>query len=206
MKNPRIIWLLTAALLISGCGGAKQTAAGEEAPETEEAVSEGVIPEEEAAAEETAPETVFEEPSFELYEPDIVFTTTDRDGNTWDESVFADYELTMINFWEPWCGPCVREMPDLQKLQETYADRGLLILGVYSADNLENEVDEELSDAGVTYPILHYTGAFDAFQSGYVPTTVFVDKAGHVVFGGDGNLYIGSNSYEGWAAIIEGLL
>ena len=97
-------------------------------------------------------------------------------------------------------------MPDLQKLQETYADRGFQILGVYSTDGMEEDVDVVLKDTGVTYPILHYTEALDRFQSGYVPTTIFVDAEGHALAGEDGELYIGSNSYEGWAAVIEGLL
>ena len=136
----------------------------------------------------------------------LVFSATDRDGKTWDESVFADHALTMINFWEPWCGPCVGEMPDLQKLQDAYADRGLLILGVYQTPDMEADVDKVLAYTGVSYPILHYTEAFDPFQSGYVPTTIFVDGEGRVIGEGDEALHIGSKSFEDWAALIEGML
>ena len=110
------------------------------------------------------------------------------------------------NFWEPWCGPCVGEMADLQRLQDTYAERGLLILGVYQTADAEEDVDAVLSQTGVTYPILHYTQEFDAFQSGYVPTTIFVDGEGRLIGEGSSALYIGSNSFEGWAAVVEDLL
>ena len=130
----------------------------------------------------------------------------DRGGETWDQSVFLSHKLTMINFWEPWCGPCVGEMADLQRLQDTYADRGLLILGVYRTPDAEEDVDAVLSYTGVTYPILHYTQEFDAFESGYVPTTIFVDGEGRVIGEGSSALYIGSNSFEGWAAVVEDLL
>lgn len=186
MKKVLVI-LLLAALFVSGCGNAKQT-------DTAPAETEAPAPEK---SETPAPQKTGSE---------VVFATTDREGNTWDESVFADAELTMINFWEPWCGPCVGEMPDLQKLQDNYADRGFQILGVYSTEGMEEDVDAALARTGVTYPILHYTEAFDRFQSGYVPTTVFIDREGSVLAGADGELYIGSNSYEGWAEIIEGLL
>ena len=136
----------------------------------------------------------------------LVFSTVDRGGETWDQSVFLSHKLTMINFWEPWCGPCVGEMADLQRLQDTYADRGLLILGVYQTSGAEEDVDAVLSYTGVTYPILHYTQEFDAFQSGYVPTTIFVDGEGRVIGEGSSALYIGSNSFEGWAAVVEDLL
>ena len=98
----------------------------------------------------------------------------------------------MLNFWEPWCPPCVGEMPDLAKLSEAYADRGLLILGVYSTEGMEEDVASVLEKSGVQYPILHYCGAFDVFQSGYVPTTVFLNSAGETV----SESYVGSRSYE----------
>ncbi len=132
----------------------------------------------------------------------LVFSTTDRDGNPWDESALADYSLIMLNFWEPWCPPCVGEMPDLEKLSQTYAERGLLILGVYATPDMEDDVDAVLSDCGTSYPILHYCAAFDTFQSGYVPTTVFLNAAGETV----GETYVGSRSYTAWAQILEGLL
>ena len=132
----------------------------------------------------------------------LVFSTTDRDGNTWDESALADYSLIMLNFWEPWCPPCVGEMPDLEKLSQAYADRGFLILGIYSTDGQEENVDAVLSDCGTSYPILHYCDAFEVFQTGYVPTTVFLNAAGETV----GETYVGSRSYAAWAQIVEGLL
>jgi len=127
------------------------------------------------------------------------FQTTDIDGNNWDDSAFANYKLTMINLWEPWCGPCVAEMPDLQRLYEEYSDDGFMLLGMFS---MEAGVAETIVDTGVTYPMLHYSTDFDSFQTGYVPTTIMVDSNGVLV----GGPYVGINSYEGWAAIIESLL
>ncbi len=138
------------------------------------------------------------------FEPDFFFETTDRDGNTWNEQDLSANKLTMINFWEPWCGPCVREIPDLERLYENYKDQGFMILGVYQEPGMENEVVEILSDGGVTYPILHYTDEFARFQTGYVPTTVFVDGEGHIITMSDGTgSVIGSNSYSAWEAIIN---
>lgn len=130
--------------------------------------------------------------------PGLIFTTTDRAGNTVEESVFAGKKLTMINFWEPWCPPCVREMPDLAKLYDKYRDEGFLILGVYATEDQESSVDKVLSDAGTTYPILHYVKVFDKFQTGYVPTTVFLDENGDQI----GEVLVGSRSAEEWEALI----
>ena len=126
----------------------------------------------------------------------------DDTGAEWTEACFADAKLTMINFWEPWCGPCVGEMPELQKLYENYRDKGFQILGVYSDFSYEKEMRQVVEQTGVQYPILKYVDAFSQFQTGYVPTTIFVDGSGHVV----GETQIGSRDYSAWAAIVEGLL
>ena len=140
----------------------------------------------------------------------VIFSTVDRDGNTYDESIFSDYELTVINFWEPWCGPCVGEMPDIEKLYENYSDKGVLVIGVYSEDNMEEDVDAVLSESGITYPILRYTADFDRYQSGYVPTTILVDSNGNIIDTGeeyepgiDSTLIVGAHSYTEWAAIVD---
>ena len=60
-----------------------------------------------------------------------------------------------------------------------------------------------MAELGVTYPRLRYTTAFDNWmQTGYIPTTIFVDGSGKVV----GETYVGSRSYDEWAATIEALL
>ena len=138
------------------------------------------------------------------FDPDFTFKTTDRLGNEWDERAFASNKLTMINFWEPWCGPCVNEMPDIERLYETYKDKGFQVIGVYSETEMESEVNGILREGKISYPILHYTSVFDRFQTGYVPTTVFVDSKGHIIKMEDGtDSVIGSNSYEGWEEIIK---
>lgn len=130
------------------------------------------------------------------------FHTVDRAGNAADESLLAGHSLIILNFWEPWCGPCVREMPDLEKLYETYKDRGLLILGIYSAEEMEDRVDRVLADAGTSYPILRDCEDFDVFETNYVPTTVFLDEKGEIL----SELLVGSRSYSGWEELVLSVL
>ncbi|MGN0347293.1 MAG: TlpA disulfide reductase family protein [Lachnospiraceae bacterium] len=162
-------------------GSAKETASEEPA---EDASSQTTVPEDvqPADAPVTTP-TPTPEPaptpapvSIEGYK--FEFSTTDRAGNVLNESIFSNYKVTMINFFEPWCGPCVGEMPDLNELYQTYKDQGFQILGVYST---EDGIEDVLAYTGVTYPILHYSNDFGIFRTGYVPTTVFVDSEGHVL-------------------------
>ena len=181
--NRILICLLAIALLLAGCARGEETTAAE--------TTEGM-----GLQKQTQP-TLMQ--GAESVSSDIPFTTTDREGNEWTESCFAAGKLTILNFWEPWCGPCVGEMPDLQKISEAYADQGLQVIGIYQTPNVEDDVRQVLVGAGITYPILHYTSAFDSLQTGYVPTTVFVDQKGKIVV----QPFAVSMDYDGWAEMVE---
>lgn len=36
----------------------------------------------------------------------------------------------VVNFWAPWCAPCVEEMPDLQRVRDDYRGRGVEVIGL----------------------------------------------------------------------------
>lgn len=182
--------ILVLALLVSGCRSNAQKPDATAAPGND--ASAAPAAETTAAPAETTAEAAPEQTGF-------VFSTTDRDGNAWDQTAFADNRIVMVNFFEPWCGPCVSEMPELERLYQDYKDKGVLLIGVYAT---EEGVEDVLAQTGVTYPILHYTEAFDVFQTGYVPTTVFFNSTGEIV----GDTEIGAHSYDEWAAILDGLL
>jgi len=38
--------------------------------------------------------------------------------------------VVLLDFWATWCGPCRMTFPDLRKLNSTYQDKGLIIIGV----------------------------------------------------------------------------
>ena len=39
-------------------------------------------------------------------------------------------KVLIINFWATWCVPCLREVPDLLKLEAEFAARGVRLIGV----------------------------------------------------------------------------
>lgn len=136
------------------------------------------------------------------FAPEFLFDTTDFEGNPVTEQIFAGHSLTILNFWEPWCGPCVSEMPDLQKISQEYADQGVQVIGVFSTPDSDEDVQAVLDRTGVTYPILRYTGEFDFLQTGYVPTTVIIGSSGSVVK----DSFAGAMDYDGWVKLIGELL
>jgi len=132
----------------------------------------------------------------------MIFNTKTLDGQTFGSADLKDAKLVMVNFFEPWCGPCIREMPDIEKLYSEYKNRGLAVVGVFYSEGMDDSVREVVSTTGVTYPIVRGNSELEAQMSAYVPTTFFMDGDGRVIE----SQIIGAKDYETWKGIIEGLL
>ncbi len=142
------------------------------------------------------------------------FETTDINGNSYTESIFSEYDLTLVNIFATWCTPCVGEMPELEQLYQDLKDQGVGIIG-FAMDTVDisGQTDESAvataqqlqEKTGVTYPLLMpdstmLNGRLSDIQA--VPETFFVDKNGNIV----GDTIIGANDYETWKSMIEELL
>lgn len=133
------------------------------------------------------------------------FQTTDLAGNAVDESVFSGYKLTMVNIWATFCSPCISEMPELATLAETYASKGVQILGLISDGSSEAELAKSIvAETGADYRHLLPSADLENLLSQVyaVPTTIFVDESGRQV----GSTYLSAKSGEEWAEIIDQVL
>ncbi len=116
------------------------------------------------------------------------FSTTDLNGNPYDGSLFADNEITVLNFWSTGCGPCVAEMPDFQEAHEYYTahpEEGVQIIGVVSnwfSCTYQGAL-AFLQNNGYTYPNLMRDSVLDAVMNStnYLPQTVIVNNEGRVI-------------------------
>ena len=62
---------------------------------------------------------------------EFIAETTDLDGNTVNTAdIFAENKLTMVNIWATFCGPCINEMPELEKIHQEYAEEGAGVIGL----------------------------------------------------------------------------
>lgn len=138
----------------------------------------------------TAQEDSAQEQQKALPAPD--FTLTDQNGR---QHRLADYrgKVIFLNFWATWCGPCQREMPDIQKLYEKYEKNtgDVIVLGVANPktkeapnnqDQAEPGIIRYLSENGYSYPVLmDRTGAlFSEYGIYSFPTTFMIDREGNV--------------------------
>jgi len=178
----KILAIILALLLLVGCG-AKETPAAETVPK----------------------ETVTEETSANAFG---AFSAETLEGATLTEAVFAEADLTVVNLWGTFCGPCIQEMPTLGMLHEELEN--VQILGiVLDCNDQFGGVDPDqaalatdiMEQAGASYPSLVLNQSLAAigmanFQ--YIPTTLFVDKDGNIV----GTEIVGAKDEAGWREVI----
>lgn len=70
--------------------------------------------------------------------PDFVLQTPD--GKNVSLKDFRG-KYVLLDFWASWCGPCLREVPNIKKIYDLYHSKGFEILSVSLDDNKDSWVD-----------------------------------------------------------------
>ena len=136
----------------------------------------------------------------------IEFESKDLDGNAVNsKDVFGKNKYTMINIWASWCGPCIKELPELEEINKEFEAEGCGIIGLL-VDGTDpvglSDAKEIIADTGVTYMnVIDNDGLADLLQVTGVPTTIFVDENGKIV----GKTIVGADP-EAYKKVMEGLL
>lgn len=115
------------------------------------------------------------------------FSTTDMDGNKVTNDIFADYDLTVVNFWATYCNPCIDELPELAEWKKELPDNVNLIGLLVNVDEKGSDqyklAEKIIKETGADYQHLLATEEFDDLISDLVgvPTTFFVDSTGKII-------------------------
>jgi thiol-disulfide isomerase/thioredoxin len=102
----------------------------------------------------------------------------------------AEYrnKVLVVNFWNPFCGPCRAEAPVLERAWEDLRGRGVLMVGVHYVGGTwpasDGAARSYLRRFGITYPILEdpSSALARAFGIQGIPSTVVADSSGELRF------------------------
>ena len=91
----------------------------------------------------------------------------------------SDYsgKTVFLNFWATWCGPCVRELPSIQKIHDTYTD--IVVLTVNCGDNI-SDIKSFMAKNNYTFNVIpDETGIISRlYYTDYIPLTLIIDENG----------------------------
>lgn len=109
------------------------------------------------------------------------FTLKDLDGN---EVKLSDYKgkKVFLNFWATWCGYCVKEMPDIQKLYEEVNKEEYEILTINVGEK-RSDIDKFIEGKGFTFKILEDSNLDVSAQYGAMalPMSVLIGTNGEPI-------------------------
>lgn len=121
------------------------------------------------------------------------------------QTLFGEYDLTMVNIWATWCGPCVSEMPELAALyQELPENVTMLTVCTDSFDELQT-AQQIIKECGAEFTTLHANADVRAYflqDLTAFPTTLFVNSEGEFV----GEPFIGANTSDAYMQEINARL
>ncbi len=194
MKQKNLILALAvlSSVALAACGNSGKTAATT-AVETEMATEKATEKASEKAAEketEKAGESASSQKAanFSVSEGSLEFTAENLALESVDSSIFAEKDLTVLNVWGTFCGPCINEMPELGEWQRELPENVQIIGLVADVAGKEDKEHIELANMILEKTNARFTNIipnndFAELLSGVVgvPTTFFINKEGKIV-------------------------
>lgn len=86
-------------------------------------------------------------------------------------------KVVLVNLWATWCPPCRKEMPEIDRLQKAYADRGLVVV------TLSDEERGRLLQFAAGHPLTTlnvYARQLGWLDVGGRPLSMVIDRRGIV--------------------------
>src|SRR5262245_7448339 len=109
----------------------------------------------------------------------VDFTLTDLDDRTVNLRDLRGH-VVLLNFWATWCGPCVRELPSIERLSREFKGRSLVALSLNAEEPAVAR--EFIKRGGYTFVTLvdEQRAMTRAYRVSAIPQTLIIDKDGKV--------------------------
>jgi peroxiredoxin len=105
--------------------------------------------------------------------------------NAWGRVVrLEDYrgKIVVINFWATWCSPCLAEVREFVRLQRSYQNRGLQVIGITYPPLNPVRVRRLAVKSGINYPLLFGNRRIAKLYrvTDVLPVTIIVGRQGRL--------------------------
>lgn len=93
--------------------------------------------------------------------------------------------LTVIDFWATWCKPCKEGIPELNKIYQTFKDRGVNVIGINcDGPRSVSKVMPMVNSLQIKYSILLDINSevMNKLSLSAFPTLILVDPSGKIVW------------------------
>jgi len=134
---------------------------------------------------------VLAEGALETYLDEADMASFELEGVNSQLHRLTDYhgKVVLVNFWASWCSPCIREIPSMQRLNESMLNRPFEIVAI-NVSEPKHGVMRQLKRINMTFTVLFDSEGktFKQWQSKILPTTFIVDKKGHIRYQAQGPL------------------
>jgi thiol-disulfide isomerase/thioredoxin len=112
------------------------------------------------------------------------FSAQDMDGNKIESSALRG-KYVLIQFWASWCSPCVREMPTIKYINDTYSGSNLTIIS-FDVEKDSSAFRRALEKHSMTWTqVFGDLRLFNLLGTFPVPQVFLIDPSGQTIYNRD---------------------